>query len=114
MQEAGVKVIPDIVFGGRDAESYMLAGIPKGSKTVAKQVQTGRKDDAWRELTNWGFKKIVDEIAPESIILYVGETWEDDIDMDIFPSELHVQVVLNRLQARTPVMRSANKTLKVE
>lgn len=45
MQEAGLKVIPDVNWSDDDNFEFCFAGIPKNAPCVAIQLQTFNKND---------------------------------------------------------------------
>ena len=94
LQEAGIKIIPDICWPSDDlhyVQKYLLAGVPKPCRLIAMEMQTFDK----RNVTPTNphivtFNKILDhiftELQPEMLLLYAG-----------VPGNQYVQKCLQRL-----------------
>ena len=110
-QEAGIKVIPDVTIASDLALDYWSLGLPKNAPALAHQIQTGDKDVEEILMRRKSLTRIINELKPDSLLLYVGLNYEQIID-GILPASLKVCVLQNRLQRRAESIRENSKKLE--
>jgi uncharacterized protein DUF4417/ParB-like nuclease family protein len=110
-QEAGIKVIPDVNHAEEASFDYCLEGIPKNAPALAVQVQTADKNIDEIVIRRKALTRIVNELLPDSLLLYVGLNYEPIIE-GAFPPSLKVCVLRNRLQRRAESIRENTKKLE--
>lgn len=102
MQEAGIRIIPDIEWRVGDREyldTYVMAGIPRGLPYISIQAQNldsnRMKDDeavkAHRAQWLDDLKHIVDTLKPQTLIIYSNEVDFDWLSKRGLNCELHWQ-----------------------
>lgn len=91
MQEAGIKIIPDINWPLADLkflQNHVLKTLPQNIPVIALQIQTFNEDDI--ELYGGGieeaYQMVIDHIQPEAVLLYAGEPghtfFTENVDFD--------------------------------
>lgn len=93
-QEAGLRVIPDLMLGNLvqdETWQWRFAGIPKNAPAVALQVQQkGERDpDLYYRQRHRQLLKVLDLLTPESLLLYRGPNMPEWF-VDKLPDSLHV------------------------
>lgn len=89
-QESGIKVIPRFEYFLPECKEFSLAGIPKGTPTIATQLHTGFTEESIPEIK----KSLIEGlgiIRPGQILLYVsnrGANLIDDIRKDLPVEEI--------------------------
>lgn len=73
MQDAGIKIIPDINFADRSDFEFCLAGIPVEPPLVAVEIQSLSKAEATQRLIADGIKIIADRLRPKAWLFYGTE-----------------------------------------
>lgn len=72
-QEAGLQVVPNLVFGKDEDLDWSLAGIPEGAPTVCVQMQTGERNDPAEDRRVVGLiDKAWDEKRWGTLLVYSG------------------------------------------
>lgn len=71
MQEAGIKVIPDMNWADERSFEFCLLGIPQHVPCLSVQLQTLKHDDEW-ERARTGLLTGLDLLKPESLLIYGG------------------------------------------
>lgn len=102
-QESGLKVIPDAQFSCQKSFDFCFAGIPKNAPCVSIQIQTGKKTKEEVASKRAGIKEVIDRLKPQSLLLYVGDRFEQMVE-GLIPKELHTIVISNRVQKRRAIM----------
>jgi hypothetical protein len=110
-QEAGIKVIPDVNHAEEASFDYCLEGIPKNAPAISIQIQTAEKNVEEIVIRRKAIQRIINELVPDSLLLYVGLNYEPIVE-GIFPSSLKVCVLQNRLQRRAESIRENSKKLE--
>jgi hypothetical protein len=103
LQEAGIRVIPDVQWS-EGAADCCFAGIPKNAPALATQIATGAKTVEHIVGMRQTLKHMVDTLLPDSLLLYVANNYEPIID-GIFPASLQVVICRNRLNLRAESIR---------
>lgn len=65
-QEAGVKVIPDIIWSDESSYDFCFLGIPLHPTSVSIQVQNFGDEELWGK----GFNEMLKRVQPQSILAY--------------------------------------------
>jgi len=73
MQEAGIKIVPDINFADRSDFEFCLLGIPPEPPLVAVEIQSSSKAEATQRLLADGLKIIEDRLKPQGWLFYGSE-----------------------------------------
>jgi hypothetical protein len=111
MQEAGIRIIPDVNWASEDSFEFCLAGIPKHAPCISIQVQTFNKAyGGWetREIRR-GVEFAIRELEPQKLLLYGGgESTREEV-LKIVPPDLPVVVMDSRMALRARVMASGKK-----
>lgn len=107
-QEAGLRIIPDLMLGNlvRDeAWRWRFAGIPKNAPAVALQVQQkGEKEaDRYYRQRHRQLLKVLDLLAPQSILIYHGPNLPDWF-LENLPKTLHVVQCLSFMSGRAEMI----------
>jgi hypothetical protein len=104
LQEAGIRVIPDVQTSGPESYDYCFAGIPKNAPAIATQIATSSKTVEHIVGLRKELKHMIDTLLPDSLLLYVANNYEPIIE-GIFPSQLQVVICRNRLNLRAESIR---------
>lgn len=99
MQEAGVKIIPDVAFPDLEAGKYAMEGIPKNPPIIAMQWQSIRPHEtkaiaSGQENTRFA----VEHLQPETLLIYGSKTGHkavEDLNLDC-----NVVYLMNRAAIR--------------
>jgi len=106
-QEAGIRIIPDLIWGGVPGDIDMACdGIPVGLPAVSMEVQTARveqkkgglKREEWWEQRKEGLEVVLERLKPQGILFYaskIGREWVSELDLGI-----PVTVVPTRMDVR--------------
>jgi len=102
MQEAGIKLIPDVNFSDENSFEFCFLGIPENPPCISFQIQTIKGDEEMQRCKN-GILTAIDKIKPESILLYGNETMIDWA-MEFMPS-INIYPLMNRSHYRRTVIK---------
>lgn len=102
MQEAGVKVVPNLSWRYDEQdwqEEIVLGTLPKKTPVVSMQLQTFAKDQTPKQLENLRkmYQNAIDKTNPELLILYVGKQGMKMAERLRTPGER--LVIVNRMDA---------------
>ena len=78
MQDAGIKVIPDIQWSDPQSYEYCFLGIPVGCPCVSIQFQTRSGEDEHYSRME-GLEHLMETVEPRSLLIYGGESDEVEI-----------------------------------
>lgn len=110
MQEAGIAIIPDVNWADMGSFTFCLAGIPLGAPCVSIQIQTVSAKEE-RDRLCAGIKRSIEELRPDSLILYGGGQETRAEVVKVLPDSLHVVWVESRASRRNVrVMAPARAT----
>lgn len=76
MQEAGIKVIPNITFCDEESLVMSMIGLPRGLPVISKQMQTidaEKEDPKALAIRQDGLWMMVETLEPEQLIIYGNE-----------------------------------------
>ena len=104
MQEAGIKVIPRLMWCDLESIKYARLGIPQNAPIVAVCIQAIDKKEAAAEMTADGLRLFVKELEPQSLIVYGGGTAKQVIKDAVLPASLPVTFVDNYATVRRHVV----------
>ena len=77
MQDAGIKVIPDIQWSDQQSYEYCFLGVPVGCPCVSIQFQTrSGVDENYSRME--GLQALMEAVEPQSLLIYGGES--EDIE----------------------------------
>jgi hypothetical protein len=94
-QEAGIKIIPDIDFGSSADIDLVVQGIPKNAPCLSTQLHAGLHTVEASIDIKRSLKRVVDELKPQSLLLYVNAGYESIIE-NVLPKSLPFVAVLSR------------------
>ena len=99
-QEAGMRVIPDVITPANETEYGLFTlGIPANPPCIAMQIQTGVKDESTTAMIRRGIDLVLSGLKPGSLLLYHGDNVEELVE-GVIPSTMPVIYVRNRMQLR--------------
>lgn len=101
LQEAGIKLIPDVNWLEERSFRYCFAGIPVNSPAISIQVQTGNDAEGIPSLLT-GITSAINAIKPQSLLIYGGGNRIKERISAILPRQLHTVWVENRSAVRRP------------
>ena len=78
MQDAGIKVIPDVQWSDPQSYEYCFLGLPVGCPCVSIQFQTRSGEDEHYSRME-GLEKLMETVEPRSLLIYGGESEEIEI-----------------------------------
>ena len=102
VQEAGIKVIPDITWPDGENQwlvDYVLSTLPKGLPMVAMQMQTIDWDlvRGGKETYIDAHRTILDVLNPQGLLLYAGPQGREVIP-EFVPKDMPVKIVRTRME----------------
>lgn len=98
-QEAGIKVIPNLVCGKEEDSAWSHAGAPVGCPVVAIQVQTIERRDRKAELKEKRLiRDALDVVQPGKLIVYAGPRGRETVEA--MKLDLPVIYVPNRAEVK--------------
>lgn len=100
-QEAGLKLIPDVNWADERSFEYCFLGIPKGCPAISIQIQTASEPEEIARLLT-GITHAINEIRPESLLIYGGGKQSKETVLKILPRQLHTVWTPNRSEVRRP------------
>ena len=101
MQEAGLKLIPDVNWCDERSFRYCFAGIPQNPPAISIQVQTASEPDEIAVLLT-GITSAINVIKPQSMLIYGGGNKIKERIATILPRQLYTVWVENRSAVRRP------------
>lgn len=108
MQEAGIRVIPDVNWADAASFEFCTLGIPVGAPVVSLQLQTLRKEDEI-ERASLGVRMVAETLRPQALLVYGGPTGFRLVEELKLP--MPVVCILNRVAVRREVAEANEKTL---
>jgi hypothetical protein len=72
MQEAGIRVIPRLMWNDMEDLKFCIAGIPKNPPVVAICIQAYDEGDFEEVATEHPFQEIIKRLEPETLLVYSG------------------------------------------
>lgn len=107
-QEAGLKVIPDILlsnFTRKESFDLRMSGIPIGLPCISVQAQQKgeSRPDAYYASLRKNLLRVLDYLKPESLLLYHGPDFPLNYLND-FPETTKVHLIKSWMSERTKVM----------
>lgn len=100
MQEAGMKVMPRIVFTDLESVKYGILGIPKNPPVLAWCSQTLSEDDGVKLGYPDALRAAVKEIQPEAILFYGGPPGRRLLERAKLPKSIEVVCIENFVAKR--------------
>lgn len=110
MQEAGIKVIPDIPIVPLRLVDLVLAGVPKNPPAIAIQLHTSRKTDEELRVRRKFCQMVEERLRPKRVLIYGGDHIHEEIK-GCFTDKVKLAVVQSRLVKRRALMEK-NKSGK--
>ena len=108
-QEAGITVIPDLMFGGDDEVlDISLQGIPKGAGTCGLQLQNIRGDKDKVRFSARMLDESYKRIGFKHLIVYGHNDADDVLDRASLPSSVGVVRIKNRTARRREYLQGEN------
>lgn len=98
-QEAGMNVIPDLMWSKDITDEFLFLGIPKHAPCLAAQIQTV-STDAERDAIARSVAHTLDVVDPQSLLLYGGGKQTRDVIRRVLPNGLPVAWVESRASRR--------------
>jgi len=106
MQEAGIKIIPDINWFDERSFEFCLIGIPCESPAISVQLQTVREKLEIKRAVK-GLKMSLEMLKPQSLLIYGGPTAQDILEK--VQPECRVVFTLNRVGKRRSVVEKQDE-----
>lgn len=104
MQEAGIAIIPDINWSTESSFKFCLLGIPKNAPACSVQLQT-LKTDKEISMAKYGLQRALDELTPQSLIVYGGKLANELISSVKYDGE--VVYIASRTALRSAIMKQS-------
>ncbi len=101
MQEAGLRLIPDVNWCDERSFRYCFAGIPVNPPAISIQVQTASEPEEIAVLLT-GITSAINSIKPQSLLVYGGGNKIKERIAAILPRQLYTVWVENRSAVRRP------------
>ena len=96
MQEAGLRIIPDVNWCDEQSFEFCLLGIPKSPPVIAVQAQTLKTDDDFR-WSAYGIKRATSELTPSKLLVYGSEGADKVLDTAEIDGKIKVVRVPTRV-----------------
>lgn len=103
MQEAGMKVMPRVMWCDLESIKTGVLGVPKNAPCVALCIQAISKKEADEQMAPDGLRAFIKEIQPQSLLLYSGGTGREIVEAAKLPKSVHVVHVDNYAGVRRHV-----------
>ena len=103
MQEAGIKVIPDLPIVPLSLVDLVLAGIPKNPPAVAIQLHTSKKTDEELRVRRKFCQMIEERLNPKRVLIYGGDHIHREME-GCFSDKIKLAIIQSRLVKRRALM----------
>lgn len=119
-QEAGIKVIPRLMWTDIESIKTGLLGIPKKPPIAAVCIQAINKKEMAQQMSSEGLRLMVKEVEPDALIVYSGNPGREVVEEAHLPKSVHVvccdnyaakrrHVVFDRPEGKLAVAKAARK-----
>ncbi len=100
LQEAGIKIMPRIMFCDPESIKIGILGIPPKPKCIAVCIQAASEEELNQGMAPDSLREFVKIIQPESLLVYSGNPGREVVEQAHLPKELHVVHVDNYAAVR--------------
>jgi hypothetical protein len=103
-QEAGIKVIPRIMWTDVESIKYSLLGIPKKPPVAAVCIQAIDKKEMTKQMSADGLREIIKELQPDTLLVYAGNPGQEMVKSAFLPKTTRVVYIDNYAAKRRGVV----------
>lgn len=104
MQEAGIKVMPRLMWCDMESIKMGVLGIPKNPPVVAVCVQATTRKEMQAAMAADGLREFVKQIQPDALLVYSGNPGREMVESAHLPKSLEVRFVENYAAKRRGVV----------